>query len=631
MGSLRQFDPGTKALFAGRACEIVKVVGSSELLVILKDTGESKVLNLDELDSPTEAKPIYAMHLDALSEKNSKKARRRLAAIKPLLGGQPSKNDLQKQADTFGVTVRTLYNWRRAYLDSSRLSGLAPKTNKRRARRLSKKIEAIIKDAIETDYLTAQKKSQQKVIERVHRKCKAAKLTAPHANTIRKRISDISEKIKTKSRLGSKKARDQYSEIRGPYDDAKYPLAIVQIDHTPLDIILVDDKYREPIGRPWLTLAMDVYSRMITGYYLSLDHPSQFSVGMCIQHSVLKKTHELAELGLDLNWDVWGIMQILHTDNGADFRGGTIEDACQEYGISQARRPVQTPHWGGHIERLLGSVSEEIHALPGTTFSNVQQRGTYKSEKTAHMTISELRKWFVHWISGVYHQRIHSQIHTTPAAMWERGIIGDGKDRKGIGLPPLPADPERLHLDFLPFVERTVRREGIVWDHIFYYSDDIKRWIRARKGSSAVKFRIRRDPRDLSRIYFLDPELGQYIEVPYRDISKPSVTIWEWRAAKAKVKADGGKHYNEEIIFDTRAKMDQISEDGITATKTTRRAEQKKREAKKGIKDHKSKLASAQKGPEARLTVVVDNVKESDESEEYFDIDEDEIKTGWNE
>ncbi|MGG2204572.1 transposase, partial [Escherichia coli] len=37
------------------------------------------------------------------------------------------------------------------------------------------------------------------------------------------------------------------------------PLEQVQIDHTVIDLIVVDDRDRQPIGRPYLTLAIDVF------------------------------------------------------------------------------------------------------------------------------------------------------------------------------------------------------------------------------------------------------------------------------------------------------------------------------------------------------------------------------------
>ena len=33
-------------------------------------------------------------------------------------------------------------------------------------------------------------------------------------------------------------------------------------------------------------------------------------------------------------------------------------------------RPPGTPHFGGHIERLIGTQMGAVHLLPGTTFSN---------------------------------------------------------------------------------------------------------------------------------------------------------------------------------------------------------------------------------------------------------------------
>src|SRR5215467_12427668 len=55
---------------------------------------------------------------------------------------------------------------------------------------------------------------------------------------------------------------------------ASRPLEVVQIDHTRADVFVVDEQTRTPIGRPWLTLASDVYSRIVPGFYLTMDAPS---------------------------------------------------------------------------------------------------------------------------------------------------------------------------------------------------------------------------------------------------------------------------------------------------------------------------------------------------------------------
>jgi putative transposase len=55
----------------------------------------------------------------------------------------------------------------------------------------------------------------------------------------------------------------------------------VQIDHTEIDIIVVGELRRTPPpGRPWLTLGIDVFSRVVTGLHVSMSAPSRASAGL---------------------------------------------------------------------------------------------------------------------------------------------------------------------------------------------------------------------------------------------------------------------------------------------------------------------------------------------------------------
>jgi putative transposase len=56
-------------------------------------------------------------------------------------------------------------------------------------------------------------------------------------------------------RLGRKAARDRFAPVTGSLEP-KWPLSLVQIDHTLVDVIVVDSATRAPIRRPWLTLAI---------------------------------------------------------------------------------------------------------------------------------------------------------------------------------------------------------------------------------------------------------------------------------------------------------------------------------------------------------------------------------------
>ena len=94
-------------------------------------------------------------------------------------------------------------------------------------------------------------------------------------------------------------ANNRFSVKAGKFPGADTILNVIQIDHTPLDIIIVDEETRQSIKRVWFTVAIDVFSRVITGIYLSLDAPSLTSVAMCISHSILPKDKWLKHIGVE--------------------------------------------------------------------------------------------------------------------------------------------------------------------------------------------------------------------------------------------------------------------------------------------------------------------------------------------
>ncbi|WP_220447802.1 hypothetical protein [Nonomuraea diastatica] len=72
----------------------------------------------------------------------------------------------------------------------------------------------------------------------------------------------------------------------------------VQIDHTPVDLEVVDERHRLPIGRPYVTAAIDVASRCV----VTLEAPSALSAGLCLAHTVCDKRPWLERLGVEAVW-----------------------------------------------------------------------------------------------------------------------------------------------------------------------------------------------------------------------------------------------------------------------------------------------------------------------------------------
>jgi putative transposase len=411
-------------------------------------------------------------------------------------------------------------------------------------------------------------------------------LNPPDIKTVSKRIKATSQKKKDEHHLGAQGARKKNSAFPKHFPDADFPLAVVQIDHTKLDIIVVDDVHHLATGRPWITLAIDVFSRMVIGFFISMDPPNSMSVGLCLVHCILPKDKWLAGHGIDTPWPCWGVMRKIHADNAGEFRGEMLRRACKEYTIDLEWRPVKQPHYGGHIESLLGTFLEEIHELPGTTFSNPNERGQYDSEKHAAITRSQLEKWLATFISGVYHQRVHSALDVSPIKRYEVGVFGN-EELPGRGLPVRVVDEDRLRLDLMPYVERTIQGYGVMISKIRYFSNVLKRYVNAKDPQNLKlkrQFIFKRDPRDISLIYFYDPQVKQYFKVPYADTSHPAISIWDYRKVRRRLKDQGSKDVDERLIFDTYEKMLAQVKDAERETKRVRLEEQRRRDNKQAAK-----------------------------------------------
>lgn len=422
------------------------------------------------------------------------------------------------------------------------------------------------------------------MVQDVVRRCTEAGIKPPCSMTVRNRIAELREHEVLKKRGNREKAKNKFTPAVGTFPGADYPLAVVQIDHTPADIILVDDEYRKPIGRPYITLAIDVYSRMVVGYYVSFDPPSETSVALCVAQAILPKEDWLTLHKIDAVWEVSGFMDTIHTDNGADFRSDTLKKACLMHGINLEFRPPGQPNYGGHIERMIGTLLKEMHDIPGTTFSNTKERKDYDSEKQAVMTFSEFEKWLVSFICKVYHERRHSSIGMTPRKKWEIGIFGN-KGIKGRGLPQKATDPHSLLLDFLPYEERTIQTYGVSIGAINYYHEVLRNKINEQDPTDKTKkrkFTFRIDPRDVSEIWFFDPALKQYFKIPAANASMPSMSAYELKQQKDELRKEGNKSVNTLQLIKSINETRQIIEESAEKTKSIRRKAQRlKNNAKK--------------------------------------------------
>ena len=559
---------GTEILYQEQAHVIKAHLSLTSYLLVHKKTNIEVVAELGAISFMNEPSnmPIIESGTVRLDDETWKKAEHRAKLIRPLAEMDEVPTILADEvAKKLGVSQRTVYKLTRRFRESGGLlTSVAQNVSSggRGKSRLPSVVEQIITTTITEFYLSKQKRSAEDVAQEVRRRCINAKLSPPSFNTVRDRIRSLGKRNSVKQREGTDAAR-KLSAVRGNFPPVHSPLELVQMDHTPVDLIIVDEITRRPIGRPYLTACIDVFSRCITGFCLTLEAPSAVSVGLCLVHSVIDKTAYLANLGIAGEWPIWGKPLGMYVDNGADFHSEALRRGCAQHGIELRYRPLGQPQYGGIIERLIGTLMHNMHTLPGTTFSNIKERGEYDSDSKAILTLSELEKWLTLVIVGQYHNKIHSTIHEPPIERYKSAVLS------GAGPKSMIQNKKGFLVDFLPIVKRSIQRHGFMVDHINYYSNALQPWIAERNKEE--KFIIRRDPRDISRIYVLPPEQNEYIEIPYRTLSHPAVTLWEQRESLRHLKEQGAKKVDETAIFRTIEAMRKVTDSAAASTRSARR------------------------------------------------------------
>ena len=504
----------------------------------------------------------YPPALAGIPEVAWQEACRREAVVRPL-ATEPRlpRQALMDACARLRLGKSQVYELLRRYRVDPRTTSLVPAFGgtPKGADRLAPKIAAIIEHCIERFYLTRQKLTGAALFDTVRHECRKADLKPPSLNAVRRRVAAKPAVDVVRAREGAAVAVQRFRPVPGSLKTA-WPLDVLQIDHTPMDLIVVDEIARRPIGRPWLTLAMDVDTRMVAGFLVSLEPPCATSVALTLTHAVLPKAAWLAQREVRLPWPVAGLPRSVHVDNGKEFRSRALERGCRQHGVQLDHRPVCTPRYGGHVERLMGTLMRRIHELPGTTFSNIREKGDVDPEAGATLTLSELELAFALDVLGPYHMEVHAGLGIPPLAAWSERLTRRPRP------PSVPSDAVQWLQDFLPFKEVTVRREGIRLHSIFYYDDVLTTWLGTEKRRLLAKY----DPRDLSTV-FLQDETGRHWPIRYRDLARPAITLWEQKAAVKDLRARGRSLVDEQSIFEAVAARRSVVAEAVAKTKAARR------------------------------------------------------------
>jgi putative transposase len=501
------------------------------------------------------------------------------AEILSKLPERPSGDQIRETMAALGVGRTTLFRWLKLFREGARTSALLPRRRGPNSgmRPMAPEVIVIVERQFRDFYATRRRPTMTRFRAEVAADCRREGLPVPSIRRLGRWVAHHDQAELLRRREGTGKSEPVFLATPGKLEAAA-PLAIVQIDHTKVDVTVVDPVSRLPLGRPTLTLAIDVNTRMAMGFHLSLDAPSLTAVALCLTHSVMNKTSWLASREIEADWPAHGIPRVIHVDNGAEFHALAFERACAEHRIDLAYRPPGTPRFGGHIERLIGTMMGAVHLIPGSHFSNIRERGDLDPERQAVLSLRELETYFALEIVGAYHARIHKALEAPPAAVWQ-ARIGEIAVRT-------PDDPRRFLIDFLPAEQRVLQRDGLHLFHIRYWSDELRRHI----GRGQEKFTIKYDPRDLSLVFV---RVGEgYLEARPADRTRPSTALWEHRAALRALREAGREAVDEELIFVTILAQRALVDEASRTTKAMRR------DAARRPKPAPAKTIEASAGPE---------------------------------
>lgn len=140
----------------------------------------------------------------------------------------------------------------------------------------------------------------------------------PSYSVTRSIVAGVDPGMVAAAQRGTAAYRDRFELVMRR--EASSPNECWQVDHTELDLLIIDERGR-PV-RPWLTVVLDDRSRAVAGYTVFVGAPSAVQTALALRQAIWRKT--------DPAWPVCGLPAALYSDNGADFTSGHIAQVCAD-------------------------------------------------------------------------------------------------------------------------------------------------------------------------------------------------------------------------------------------------------------------------------------------------------------
>jgi len=503
----------------------VSIVPQEKLLAEYREGNISSTTSAQGSVPATEK--VFSRPLDELPQAVQQEAKRRRHYLQAILEhGRPifTKKYLQplilvaaaEIGDEKPPGITSIYRWYLRYHRHHDTRALIPRFDRRGSRNVkqSERLLQFATAAIEEAFTASPHATCPSIYTRLVAKIEAEnqillpadRIKRPSLSTLYRLLARVDSYDRAVLKEGKIAADKRFRLVKAGVRTERI-LERVEIDHTPLDLFLLDEKSGLPLGRPTLTVVIDHFSRMLLGFHLSFDNPSAGAVMGALRHAILPKTpanESLQHVKLVHRWDCYGRPDVMVVDNGLEFHGKDLESVAYDLGIRIQFCPKRQPRFKGVVERFLKTINYSFsHQLPGTSLARWHLRGDYDPLKYAVLTLGEFQQIFQKWVTDVYAQTVHRGTHETPWARWHEGL-----QRRQ---PELPESVAALQQRIGHVTERSLRQDGILLHGILYNGDTLAPILRAYGLGTRV--RVLYDHEDLGDIQVWGPDAADPVSV----------------------------------------------------------------------------------------------------------------------
>ncbi|NOH94994.1 transposase [Vibrio sp. AIC-3] len=489
---------------------------------------ESQQLPIKLIQEPIE----ISSTIDSQSKKVQQEVLRRIKIIafveKRLKGGWTEKNLnpilslIEPELQLTPPSWRTLATWKKYYFEAGKdPCALIPKHMFKGNRQKEMDSQSLIDEAIQNVYLTRERLSvaesyryyKSRVIQ-INRGIVEGKIKPISERSFYNRIHGLPPYEVAIARFGKRYADREFRSV-GQQVAATKPMEYVEIDHTPVPVILIDDELDIPLGRPYLTMLYDRFSKCIVGLSVNFRDPSFDSVRKALLNTLIDKSWlKNSYPSIKNDWPCHGKIDYLVVDNGAEFWTDSLEDSLRPFVTDIQYSQTAKPWRKSGIEKLFDQMNKGlVNSLPGKTFTNPTQLEDYNPKKDAVVRVSVFLELLHKWIVDYYHMAPDSRERDIPYHKW--------KQSEWTPSYYSGAEKEQLRVELGLLRPRTIGVSGIRLHNLRYQSSELieyrKYW--ASNNGKKLFVKTKTDPSDISYIHVYLESEKRYIKVPAVDNS----------------------------------------------------------------------------------------------------------------